>query len=311
MPELNTTPGDTTKKAWVITGPTSGIGYQTALHLAEHGIVILVGRDASKLAAVKAKIESKGGEAVTVLADLSDIVSARRAAGEISALGLPIGGVLNNAGIMPMKPFTTAQGWDGAFATNHLGPLAFTEALVPTLDANTNIVFICAAVEDPARKIATRAGFRGSRYISAEAAARGEYLPGGSSRVAFDAYATSKQGNLASVFSLAREHRNLRFRGVEPGVNPGSNLGREMGPVIGAMSKGLAPILSLMPYYSTPKKAARVITKIVTDPSEATGIYYNEKGEPMRASEQVSDPTFSDRYLAESRALIASAAATD
>ena len=36
-------------KAYIVTGPTSGIGRQTALELARHGTVILVGRDPSKL----------------------------------------------------------------------------------------------------------------------------------------------------------------------------------------------------------------------------------------------------------------------
>ena len=143
-------------------------------------------------------------------------------------------------------------------------------------------MFICSAVEDPERKIAVQAGFRGGRYISAEAAARAEYLPGGSSRVAFDAYATSKQGNLAAVFSLAREFPRLRFRAIEPGVIPGSNLSRDAGAVIGAIAKALSPVLSLLPHYSTPKRAARIITKILTDPSTATGMYYDENGRPMQ-----------------------------
>ncbi|MEW9702880.1 hypothetical protein [Paenibacillus sp. SI8] len=33
-----------TSPAWIITGPTSGIGRRTALELAKHGTVVLVGR---------------------------------------------------------------------------------------------------------------------------------------------------------------------------------------------------------------------------------------------------------------------------
>jgi NAD(P)-dependent dehydrogenase (short-subunit alcohol dehydrogenase family) len=36
------------RKAWIITGPTSGIGRRTALKLAKHGTVVLVGRNPSK-----------------------------------------------------------------------------------------------------------------------------------------------------------------------------------------------------------------------------------------------------------------------
>ncbi len=185
----NPSPG----KAWIITGPTSGIGRRTALDLAKHGTVVLVGRDPSKLAEVEAEIKAKaGGHAVSVVCDFSDVTSVRRAAAEIVALDLPIAGVLNNAGIMAITPAKTAQGWDVTFATDHLGPFAFTEALIPHLPDGANVVFTCSGVEDPERKPAVTAGFRGGRYISAEASARGEWQPGGSSNPGFDAYATSK-----------------------------------------------------------------------------------------------------------------------
>lgn len=297
--------------AWVITGPTSGIGHRTALQLAQHGsggatgTVVLVGRSPNKLHDVEREIQAAGGTAVSVLADLSDITSARRAAAQVVALGLPIRGVLNNAGIMPLRQSFSAQGWDIAFATNHLGPFAFTEALLPHLPDGANVVFICSAVEDAERKIAVQAGYRGGRYISAEASARGEWLPGGSTHAGADAYATSKQGNLAAVLTLARQHPRLRFRAVEPGVTPGSNLSREMSAPIRALSKAMSPLAPLIPYYSTPRRAARIIARILTDPSDATGVYYDENGRPMKPSAQVSDPAFSDRYIAETRALLA------
>ena len=300
-----TTAKPTNTPTWVVTGPTSGFGRATALELAHHGHVVLVGRSPEKLAAVKAEIEQRGGAATIVVADLADVVSARRAAAEVAALGLPIKGVLNNAGVMLSKPAVSTQGWDLSFATNHLGPLAFTDVLIPDLADGTNIVFITSAAEDPKRVPAVRAGFRGGRYISAQASARSEYTPGGSKRAGMDAYATSKQGNLAAVFSLARQHPRLRFRAIEPGVNPGSNLGSDTSAAVHILAKALAPALSLLPHFTTSKRAGRVISRIVADPSGATGTYYDENGQPMKASKQVSDPAFSDRYVDESRDLLA------
>ena len=51
-------------KAYVITGPTSGIGYATALELAKHSTVILVGRNRDKLNQVQKTIEEKGQKAI-------------------------------------------------------------------------------------------------------------------------------------------------------------------------------------------------------------------------------------------------------
>ncbi|HEX7397309.1 MAG TPA: SDR family NAD(P)-dependent oxidoreductase [Propionibacteriaceae bacterium] len=296
----------TPTRAWIITGPTSGIGYRTALELAKHGTVVLVGRSACKLDAVRTEIESMGGHAVTVVADLSDIMSARSAAAQIAALDLPIGGLLNSAGIFPSRPSTTAQGWDNAFATNHLGPFALTEALLPTLPDGAHVAFIVSAVEDPERKIAVQAGFRGGRYISAAASARGEWLsPGGSKLPGGDAYATTKQSPLATALAFARDYPRLRFNAIEPGVNPGSNLGRDMHPALVAVSKVLAPVMQLMPHYTTPKRAAKVITRILTSDATETGVYFDENGDPMKGSKQVQDPAFQDRVVAETRALLA------
>lgn len=294
--------------AWVITGPTSGIGHRTAMELADRGTVILVGRNRQKLTRVVQEVAQKGGRAVPIVGDMSDIGSVRRAAAEIVSLDMRIDGLLNNAGIMPARPTFTAQGWESAFATNHLGPLAFTDALVPHLIDGANVVFVCSETEDPESRAATRSGFRGSRYISAEAAARGEYEPGGSSQAGADAYATSKQGNLASVFSLSREMPRLRFRAVEPGFNPGSNLSRSLPLGLRILTKSLAPVAALVPGMNTPRRAARTIVEVLTDRADVTGIYVDGRGRPMKASARVTDTVFADRYVAESRALIASAA---
>src|SRR5450830_352599 len=301
----NSIPTPENEKAWIITGPTSGIGHSTALELAKHGTVVLVGRSRTKLDDVEKEITAQGGHAVSVVADLSDVISARRAAAEITALNLPIAGLLNNAGIMPVTAFTTAQGWDGTFATNHLGPFALTEALIPALTDGANVVFICSAVEDPERRPAHMVGYRGARYISAEASSRGEWLLGGSKIAGADAYATSKQGNLATVFAFAREFPRLRFNAVEPGVTPGSNLGRDTPAAARVLGKAMSLFAPVIKYFSTPKLSARLITKVLTDDSTSTGVYYDEKGKPMRGSDQVNDPGFQNRYVAETRALLA------
>jgi NAD(P)-dependent dehydrogenase (short-subunit alcohol dehydrogenase family) len=297
------------RKAYIITGPTSGIGRATAFEVAEHGTVVLVGRDRGKLAEVQKAIERKGQHAVSVVCDLSDPVSVRSATEEITALHLPIVGLLNNAGIRQTHPTKNALGWDMTFATNHLGPFALTEALVPHLPEGANVVFVVSAVEDPERKPAVAVGFRGGRYISAEASARGNWKPGGSKNQGFDAYATSKQAVLAAAMAFARETPRLRFNAIEPGLNLTTGLGGDVGAFVRSLQTFVFPLLVplLLPFIkilSTPKRAARVITRILVDPSGKTGIYYDESGQPMQGSTQVRDPKFQDRVVAETRALL-------
>lgn len=293
-------------KAYIVTGPTSGIGYATALELSKHGTVILVGRNQDKLNQVKKDIEKAGQQAVSVLCDISDIKSVRRAAQQIIDLQLPIEGLLNNAGVMQSKVKKNAQGWDMTFATNHLGAFALTEALIPHLPDGANVVFIASAIEDPERKPAKIMGMKGGRYISAEASARGEWKAGGSKMAGIDAYATSKQCILASCMAFARENPQLHFNAVEPGITRGTGLGAENVNAFVHFLFGhlMAIIPPFSKYSSTPKKSAKVIAKVLTDRSGKTGIYYDEKGEPMHGSALSRDPKFQQLVVAETRALL-------
>lgn len=88
-----------------------------------------MGRNREKLGKVRESIERAGGHAVPVVCDLSDLASVRRAAAEITALGLPLAGHVTNAGTGQTRATKNARGWDTAFATNHLSPFVLTEAL--------------------------------------------------------------------------------------------------------------------------------------------------------------------------------------
>lgn len=301
------------EKAYIVTGPTSGIGLAAALELAKYGTIVLVGRDPGRLDQVQRRIEKKSQHAMSVVCDLSDISSVRRATAEIIALQLPIAGVLNNAGIMQMSPAKSAQGWDLAFATNHVGPFALTDALSPHLSDGTHVVFVVSGTEDPDLPSAKHSGFRGGRYLSALDSVQGRWRPGGSKNPGFDAYATSKQAILAAALGLAREEKRLRINAIEPGINPTTGLSRNAPLVARLLVKYLAPLLvplflPFMHFLNTPNRAARVITRLLTDGSTETGVYYDQRGKPKLASLVVRNPEFQDRVVAETRALLATVA---
>ena len=292
--------------AIIVTGPTSGFGLATALELAGHSPLILVGRDPQMLHEVRLRIERKGGRAVPVVCDLSDIQSVRRAAAEIVALGLPLAGLLNNAGIAQTEPTRTAAGFDMTYATNHLGPFLLTEALLPHLPDGASIVFIASGVEDPERGPAKAVGFKGGRYISAEASARGEWLPGGAERAGADAYATSKQCVLAAAYEFARENPRLLVNAVEPGFAPGTSLGRDVKGIARFAMQRILPLFApYIRYWSTPRLSARVIAKVLTNEEAVSGMYFDERGLPMQPSAQMQDSAFRKRVVAETRAFLA------
>ncbi|HUZ58645.1 MAG TPA: SDR family NAD(P)-dependent oxidoreductase [Hanamia sp.] len=299
------------EKAYIITGPTSGIGYETALELAKRGTVVLVGRNPEKLKQVEKVITDRGQNAVSVVCDISDIKSVKRAAQQITELNLTISGLLNNAGIMPQKATKNAQGWDMTFATNYLGAFALTESLVPHLPDGANVVFIGSAIEDPERKPAKIMGMKGGRYISAEASARGEWKTGGSKMAGIDAYATSKQCILVAAMAFARENTRLHFNVVEPCIMKGTtSLGSDgVNPFVHFLEAQMMKLIISFPpfnkYTSTPQKAAKVITDVLINISGKTGIYFDEKGLPMIGSQLSRDKIFQERVFAETRALLA------
>src|ERR1700688_545555 len=283
MPTNSSINNSVEHKAYIITGPTSGIGRRTALDAAKYGTVVLVGRDRVKLDALQNEIQQKGGNAVSVVCDLSDVSSVKRAAAEIARLNLPLAGLVNNAGIMQMRPTKNARGWDMSYATNHLGPFVLTEALMPHLPDGANVVFVVSAAEDPERKPAVHAGFRGGRYVSAEASARGEWKPGGSNKPGLTARGATKQALLAAAMAFARETPRLHINAIEPGVNPTTGLGgADLSAFVRFVQKFIVPLLVplLMPFI-----------KILST--------------PKRGSALVRDPKFQDRVVAETRAFLA------
>jgi NAD(P)-dependent dehydrogenase (short-subunit alcohol dehydrogenase family) len=120
----------------VVTGATSGLGYETALALAKAGSeVILTGRDDRKGQRALEKIsrEVTGAKAAYERLDLASLASVADFAQRMQARqSLDL--LINNAGVMALpRRQTTADGFEMQFGTNHLGHFALTARLMPLL----------------------------------------------------------------------------------------------------------------------------------------------------------------------------------
>jgi 3-oxoacyl-[acyl-carrier protein] reductase len=95
----------------VVTGAASGIGRATATMLARSGVTV-AGWDVQTdfLKEVVSEIETEGGRAQAVVADLSDQAAIDRAWEQTGALGLPVRYLVNNAGPMSTDPLSVAEG---------------------------------------------------------------------------------------------------------------------------------------------------------------------------------------------------------
>jgi len=120
----------------VITGASTGIGFEVAKALAEHGAtVVLAARDQGKAGQAVARIAQTAPKAdvSTTVLDLTSLASVRRAAEEISAQHPRLDLLVNNAGVM-MTPYAlTGDGFELQLGTNHLGHFALTGLLLGVL----------------------------------------------------------------------------------------------------------------------------------------------------------------------------------
>jgi NAD(P)-dependent dehydrogenase (short-subunit alcohol dehydrogenase family) len=122
-------------KTAVVTGPTSGIGRGTAVSLASSGAtVVLLARNPEKAAALAEQIRQAGApEPLQVIADLSLLSEAKRAADDILDLERPIDILVNNAGLVNQRRKLTSEGLEETMAVNYFAPFAMTLKLLPAL----------------------------------------------------------------------------------------------------------------------------------------------------------------------------------
>jgi NAD(P)-dependent dehydrogenase (short-subunit alcohol dehydrogenase family) len=114
----------------LVTGATSGLGRAIASQLARDGADVIVhGRDAARGAQTVEEIQSQGGSARFVAADLSDATSIGRLAKEVGDIDI----LVNNAGFAMWSPTETfaLASFDAIFAANVRAPFFLVAAFAP------------------------------------------------------------------------------------------------------------------------------------------------------------------------------------
>jgi NAD(P)-dependent dehydrogenase (short-subunit alcohol dehydrogenase family) len=130
--------GDLAGRTFLVTGGNTGIGLATVRGLAARGgRVHIACRSPEKAQAAVARIAAEtGNDAAGFLPlDLASLASVRRCAGTFLALGQPLHGLINNAGVGGRRGLT-ADGFELTFGVNHLGHFALTAALAGNLAAS-------------------------------------------------------------------------------------------------------------------------------------------------------------------------------
>ncbi len=138
-------------KTALVTGASRGIGRATAAALARAGAHVLVhyGRSAQEAESLVAEIQTKGGRADAISADLGTPDGAALLAKQVrSIVGDRLDVLVLNAGISKAARIAdyTLEDFDNLFATNVRGPFFLVQQLLPVLGEGSNIIVISSAV---------------------------------------------------------------------------------------------------------------------------------------------------------------------
>lgn len=250
----------------LVTGGTSGMGYEDALALSRAGAeVIIAARNPERGAEAVAHIQAAVPDAKVQFeaVDLADLSSVRALAERLNQRLPRLDVLINNAAVMsPPERGTSAEGLELQFATNYLGHFALTGLLVPLLQESQD-----------ARVVS----------LSSVAAARGainfEDLQSEQAYNPFGAYAQSKLAILQWAFALQRrseaEGWGIRSIAAHPGVAVTELIAR--GPGLDS-EFGKQWAVDRDKYHS-PAQGALSTLYAATAPEAMGGAYYGPTGE--------------------------------
>jgi NAD(P)-dependent dehydrogenase (short-subunit alcohol dehydrogenase family) len=127
------------EKTILVTGATDGIGKATIEELARRGMhVILHGRNVERVNLTLAEIQRivPGARIDAAIADFASLEQVRTLANGIANHYDRLDVLINNAGVFPKKHELSADGFELAFAVNHLAHFLLTCELLPLLRAS-------------------------------------------------------------------------------------------------------------------------------------------------------------------------------
>lgn len=244
----------------MVTGATSGIGYELARILAARGAVVIgVGRDPARSAEAASRISAAtGNDRVSFeVADLSSLAEVRALAERISARAARIDVLVNNAGCFASRRRETVDGIEMQFALNYLAGYLLTRLLLPRM----------TGARSGARVIMVSSGSHNSGRVHWADVGLGRMYNG------LTAYDQSKLAAVLFAAELARQlgpSSQVGTYAVDPGLVK-TDIGM----------KGTGPLVRLVWRLRTrggisPAEAAATVAFLALDPLIAgrTGLYW-------------------------------------
>ena len=141
---------DCTGQNWLVTGVNSGLGHETARVLSLRGATVIGA--ARTLQKAQTAFEQLGIDGVPVACELSDLASVLAAVTAIRDLGIPLHGIIANAGIMALPELNQHNGIELQFQTNHVGHFALVTGLLGQLTDDARVVMLSSGAHFMAKR---------------------------------------------------------------------------------------------------------------------------------------------------------------
>ncbi len=224
----------------IITGASRGIGQALTMELAagkEHRL-LLIARSTAKLDALAAQVRHKGTHVLHYVCDLSSIEQARALGEQLGSVVKPGATLVHNAGMWPTEKQLTFEGYEEAFATHCLGPLALQKPLLE-------------------KQLLARVLTIGARLMS-KGHFDAERTPRGADFSQLRTYANTKLAMAVAMRDVASAHPELDVLVVHPGA---------IRTELGAREGAFGSVLSLLKRsWGTPRSGGERLARILARP---------------------------------------------
>ncbi|HNB52176.1 MAG TPA: SDR family NAD(P)-dependent oxidoreductase [Anaerolineales bacterium] len=258
-------------KIILITGATSGIGYQTALALAKMGAhVIVTGRNAKTAEEAVSSLKSASGNPGVdfLLADFTQQAEIRKLAADFKQKYPRLDVLINNAGLAASERTLTPDGSESNFAVNVVAPFLLTRLLLAPLKSA------------PSPRVITLMGGDVPAHLDMDNLQAERSFDG------LNSYSQSKLAMMAVMYEFAQREKGVTINVCYPG-QASTNMTRGVtADMLPGLMRFIFPLFKLFVRPDNGKSAAKAARSSIylassPDVEGVSGQYFDTKSQKV------------------------------